>query len=137
MLVVQYNRGGGTLMLNLKLIEFNNKEPIYLQIVELIKKAVASGELGAGEKLPSVREMSAMIGVNPNTLQRAYAELERIGVTYTKRGMGSFVSEADGHVDQLKQELATELVKKFLNDIKAAGISKQEAIQLIEEMDKK
>ncbi len=121
-------------MLNFELIEFNNKEPIYLQIVELIKKAVASGELGAGEKLPSVREMSAMIGVNPNTLQRSYAELERLGITYTKRGMGSFINESDGQIDQLKQELATELVKKFLNDMKAAGISKQEAIKMIEEM---
>lgn len=121
-------------MLNFELIEFNNKEPIYLQIVELIKKAVASGELGAGEKLPSVREMSAMIGVNPNTLQRSYAELERLGITYTKRGMGSFINESDGQIDQLKQELATELVKKFLNDLKAAGISKQEAIKMIEEM---
>ena len=73
-------------MLNFELVEFNNKEPIYLQIVELIKKAVASGELGAGEKLPSVREMSAMIGVNPNTLQRSYAELERLGITYTNHG---------------------------------------------------
>lgn len=121
-------------MLNFELIEFNNKEPIYLQIVELIKKAVASGELGAGEKLPSVREMSAMIGVNPNTLQRSYAELERLGITYTKRGMGSFINESDGQIDQLKQELVTELVKKFLNDMKAAGISKQEAIKMIEEM---
>lgn len=121
-------------MLNFELVEFNNKEPIYLQIVELIKKAVASGELGAGEKLPSVREMSAMIGVNPNTLQRSYAELERLGITYTKRGMGSFINESDGQIDQLKQELATELVKKFLNDMKAAGISKQEAIKMIEEM---
>lgn len=121
-------------MLNFELVEFNNKEPIYLQIVELIKKAVASGELGAGEKLPSVREMSAMIGVNPNTLQRSYAELERLGITYTKRGMGSFINESDGQIDQLKQELATELVKKFLNDLRAAGISKQEAIKMIEEM---
>lgn len=121
-------------MLNFELIEFNNKEPIYLQIVELIKKAVASGELGAGEKLPSVREMSAMIGVNPNTLQRSYAELERLGITYTKRGMGSFINESDGQIDQLKQELATELVKKFLNNLRAAGISKQEAIKMIEEM---
>lgn len=121
-------------MLNFELIEFNNKEPIYLQIVELIKKAVASGELGAGEKLPSVREMSAMIGVNPNTLQRSYGELERLGITYTKRGMGSFINESDGQIDQLKQELATELVKKFLNDLRAAGISKQEAIKMIEEM---
>lgn len=121
-------------MLNLEIIEFNNKEPIYLQIVELIKKAIASGELGAGEKLPSVREMSATLGVNPNTLQRAYAELERLGVTITKRGMGSFVSEVDGHVDQIKQQLATEIVKKFLTDIQAAGISTKEAIKLIEEM---
>lgn len=121
-------------MLNFELVEFNNKEPIYLQIVELIKKAVASGELGAGEKLPSVREMSAMIGVNPNTLQRSYAELERLGITYTKRGMGSFINESDGQIDQLKQELATELVKKFFNDLRAAGISKQEAIKMIEEM---
>ncbi|MGL4336774.1 MAG: GntR family transcriptional regulator [Turicibacter sp.] len=120
--------------MNFTTIEFNNKEPIYLQIVELIKKAIASGELQPGDKLPSVRELSTAVGVNPNTLQRAYTELERLGVTYTKRGMGSFVSTAEGHVDQLKNEMIQEIVKKFLDDLKSAGVSPREAQKIIEEM---
>lgn len=122
-------------MLKLEFIEFNNTEPIYLQIVELVKKAITAGELLPGEKLPSVREMSSALGVNPNTLQRAYAELEREGITYTKRGMGSFVNGTATHVNQLKNEMAKTIVLKCLTDLKAAGISKEEALKLIEEMD--
>ncbi len=121
-------------LLKIDCIEFNNIEPIYLQIVELIKKSITSGELQPGEKLPSVREMSSVIGVNPNTLQRAYGELERQGITYTKRGMGSFVNGTKMNVNQLKHEMAQTIVHKFLSDLKAAGITKKEALTLIEEM---
>ncbi|HAX73489.1 MAG TPA: GntR family transcriptional regulator [Firmicutes bacterium] len=121
--------------MNFESLEFNNKEPIYLQIVEWVKKSIASGDLQPGDKLPSVREMSTLIKVNPNTLQRAYTELERQQITVTKRGMGSFVSTVDGHVSNLKQQLAKEIIEKFLSDLSAAGITKAEAIKLIEEME--
>lgn len=111
--------------------EFNNKEPIYLQIVGLVKKNIATGDLEPGEKLPSVREMSKDLGVNPNTLQRAYGELERLGITYTKRGMGSFISEGDNSMKNLKVDMGKDLAKKFIKDMESIGIDKQGAIEIL------
>ncbi|MBM6860850.1 GntR family transcriptional regulator [Clostridium saudiense] len=119
------------MILNIDGFEFNNKEPIYLQIIDLIKKNIALGVLTPGAKLPSVRELSKELGVNPNTLQRAYGELERLGITYTKRGMGSFISEGDNEVMNLKEDMGRQLVKKFIKEMKAIGIDKEEAIEII------
>lgn len=117
--------------LNINNFEFNNKEPIYLQIVELVKKNIAIGDLIPGEKLPSVREMSKDLGVNPNTLQRAYGELERLGITYTKRGMGSFISESGNSMKDLKFYMGKDLAKKFISDMASIGIDKEEAIKIL------
>lgn len=116
--------------MNFNNIEFNNNESIYIQIVELIKRAIASGELCENEKLPSVREMSSALKVNPNTLQRAYSQLEILGITYTKRGMGSFVSPIKDN-DNLQMEMAIEISKKFLDDMKEIGLSKNNAIDVL------
>ena len=116
-------------------INFNNKEPIYLQIVEYIKKKIINGELECGSKLPSVREMATIMSVNPNTLQRAYGELERLGLTHTKRGMGSFIIEDEEILDSMRVEVAKETIEKFLNDMKSMGIPKNKVIKLIEKME--
>lgn len=119
------------MILDINEFEFNNKEPIYLQIIELVKKNIALGRLTPGTKLPSVRELSKELGVNPNTLQRAYGELERLGITYTKRGMGSFISEGDNDVKNLKEDMGKQLAKKFIEDMKSIGIEKDEAISIL------
>ena len=121
--------------LNINKFEFNNKEPIYLQIVELVKKNIATGDLVPGDKLPSVREMSKDLGVNPNTLQRAYGELERLGITYTRRGMGSFISEGDNSMKDLKVDMGKDLAKKFINDMASIGIDKEEAIKILKSLE--
>lgn len=120
--------------LNINNFEFNNKEPIYLQIVELVKKNIAIGDLTPGEKLPSVREMSKDLGVNPNTLQRAYGELERLGITYTKRGMGSFISEGGNSIKDFKFYMGKDLAKKFMSDMASIGIDKEEAIKILKSL---
>lgn len=122
--------------LNINNFEFNNKEPIYLQIVELVKKNIATGDLVPGEKLPSVRKMSKDLGVNPNTLQRSYGELERLGITYTRRGMGSFISEGDNSMKSLKFDMGKELAKKFIQDMESIGIEKEEAIKILKSVGK-
>lgn len=114
-------------------LNFNDKEPIYHQIIEFVKRSVALGELKSGDKLPSVREMSQALGVNPNTLQRAYGELERLEITYTKRGMGSYIREDEIGVFKLRDEMAKEIIDKFLNDMKSIGIDEKSAIKLIYE----
>lgn len=121
--------------LNINKFQFNNKEPIYLQIVELVKKNIATGDLVPGDKLPSVREMSKDLGVNPNTLQRAYGELERLGITYTRRGMGSFISEGDNSMKDLKVDMGKDLAKKFINDMASIGIDKEEAIKILKSLE--
>ena len=73
--------------------QFSNSAPIYAQLIEQIKMAIVSGEFPAGERLPSVRELAAETGVNPNTMQRAMTELERDGLVYSQRTAGRFVTE--------------------------------------------
>lgn len=117
--------------MNFQNIEFNNSESIYLQIVEFIKRAIATGDLKENDKLPSIREMSKDMKVNPNTMQRAYAELEILGITYTQRGRGSFISPTKRDED-LQMEMAKDISKKFLSDMQGIGISKDKAIEILE-----
>ena len=114
-------------------LNFNDKEPIYHQIIEFVKKSVALGALNAGDKLPSVREMSQALGVNPNTLQRAYGELERIEITYTKRGKGSYIREDEDGISKLRDEMAKEIIEKFFEDMKSIGVDKKAAMRMISE----
>jgi len=74
-------------------MEFSDNKPIYLQIQDNICDRILLGEWKVGERIPSVREMAADIGVNPNTLMRSYESLERKGVIFNRRGMGFFVSD--------------------------------------------
>lgn len=115
-------------------IEFNNSEPIYLQIIDIVKKAIAKGDLKAGDKLPSVREMALTLGVNPNTLQRSYTELEVLGITIRKRGMGSFVNDEGIDIKEMKKNMGIELAEKFLKEMTDIGISKEEAIDIIKKI---
>ena len=126
--------GGEYLEVNLNSFEFSDNEPIYLQIVELIKRAIALGEVSQDDKLPSIREMSSLLAVNPNTMQRAYSELERLGITYTKRGMGSFISKGKKDSKELKKSMGVDISKKFLSDMKDIGIAKEEALEIVKDI---
>ena len=74
-------------------MNFNTEKPIYLQIVDVIADRILSGELKGGDRIPSVREYGADIGVNPNTMMRSYEKLTADGIIYQKRGIGYFVSD--------------------------------------------
>jgi GntR family transcriptional regulator len=112
-------------------IEFNDKTPIYLQIMDLIKMDIVTGKLKAADKLPSVREMAVNLKVNPNTLQRSYQELERLGIVYTQRGMGTFVGEEKNMVDDLKKEMAKEVIDSFILRMKSLGFTDNEIIKSV------
>ncbi len=112
-------------------IEFNDKTPIYLQIMDLIKMDIVTGKLKAKDKLPSVREMATNLNVNPNTLQRSYQELERLGIVYTQRGMGTFVGEEEDMVDNLKKEMAKEVIDSFILRMKSLGFTDNEIIKSV------
>lgn len=112
-------------------IEFDEKIPIYLQIMKAIKQDIAIAKLKPGDKLPSIREMAEILKVNPNTIQRAYQELEREQIIYTQRGMGTFITNDVEKLKLLKKEMATELVTSFVNEIKNLGFNRDEIIEII------
>lgn len=113
------------------IIEFDEKVPIYLQIMDFIKKEIVKGNLKGGDKLPSVRELAEMLKVNPNTVQKAYQELEREGITYTLRGTGSFVTE-DERKEALKKQMAISILEKFYKDMKDIGFSDDDIVNLLQ-----
>jgi GntR family transcriptional regulator len=113
--------------------KFDENLPIYIQIMDYIKKKVIIGEIKEGDKLPSVRELSSELKVNPNTISRAYQELEREGFTYTQRGMGTFITEDKDILFNLKKTMAKDIVSKFIYQIRELHFSKEEILTLLED----
>lgn len=112
--------------------KFTDDTPIYQQIMDMMKQEIASGELAAGQKLPSVRELALEAGVNPNTMQKALAELEREGLLYSQRTAGRFVAEQQEIRDGLQEELMMEYIEDFLKKMKKLGYSVDEVIALLQ-----
>lgn len=112
--------------------EFDERIPIYEQIMDYIKEEMIVGHLRGGDRLPSVREMAEKLKVNPNTVQRAYQELEREGITYTQRGMGSYVTNDGALLQHMKQEKAAGLLRAFIAGMKRIGFSDMEIRHLLE-----
>ncbi len=99
-----------------------------MQIMDKIHLQIARNELKPGEKLPSVREMAVKAGVNPNTIQRTYSELERMKMVETKRGQGTFVTENREMIIHLKQRLQMDIIESFVNSMKELGFTNTEMI---------
>lgn len=106
--------------------QFDNDKPIYLQMVELIKTEIISGRLKSGEKIPSVRELAVQAKVNPNTVQKALAELERCGLIYTERTNGKFVTDNKSIIKAYRDDIINEKVESFLKDMIHIGVSEDE-----------
>ena len=113
---------------------FDNERPIYIQLVEMLRKEIVSGKLKAGERLPAVRELALAAKVNPNTMQKALVELENEGLVYTERTNGKFVTTSHKLIEKIKEELAEEKVNNFLNDMKSIGITYEEAVIYLQEL---
>lgn len=112
---------------------FNNDTAIYIQLVEQIKAAIVTGEFPSAERLPSVRDMAMEAGVNPNTMQRAMAELEREGLVCAQRTSGRFVTENTALIRQAKHSLARRHVESFLSSMAELGMEHEEIINLLEQ----
>jgi len=110
---------------------FNIDRPIYMQIVEKIRVEIISGKFKPGEKLPSVRELALIAKVNPNTMQRALVDLEEMGLIFTERTNGKFVTTDKKVIEKMKKGLANEIVKKYLQDMQNIGISHNDSINYL------
>ena len=106
-------------------MDYKANIPIYLQVIDDIKKRILTGEIKLGDKLPSTRELAVQYTVNPNTAARIYNELEQCGLCYT------FVSEDVHLIDTLKAELSSEMIETFISGMTSLGFSKDEIINLI------
>lgn len=112
--------------------QYNTAVPIYLQIIERIEQKLLTGEWRAGERVPAVRDLAAEFGVNPNTMQRALAELERSGLVYSERTAGRFVTPDEQRIRQLREEKSAEAVREFLRRMAQMGCTRKEVRRLLE-----
>lgn len=115
---------------------FHNDRPIYAQLMEQIKRRIISGVYPPGEKMPSVRDLAAEASVNPNTMQRAFAQLEQEGLLYTQRTSGRYVTEDEGRILQMKEDLARELTESYFAAMEQLGYSRIQAVKLIAQAEK-
>ena len=114
-------------------MEYSEHKPIYLQNVDLMQEKILQGDWREEERIPSVREMGAMVGVNPNTIVRSYQLLESQEIIYNKRGLGYFVK--DGAVARIKDNVKNEFIANELPQFKAKarmlGFTKDELVELL------
>jgi len=112
--------------------EFQDHLPIYAQLMDTLKRRIVTGRYLPGEKLPSVRELAAEAGINPNTVQRAFSELEREGLIYTQRATGKYVTEKEEDIHAAQAELARTQVAAFLANMQSLGYSVGDVIVLLQ-----
>lgn len=110
---------------------FSNDRPIYIQLLEQLQVFIVSGKIKTGEKLPSVRDLAFKSKVNPNTVQKALQELENIGLIYTERTNGKFVTKNQKLIDKYKEKFAYDTSAAYLKSMNELGYSKKETINYL------
>lgn len=113
--------------------ELNNDKPIYVQLMDYIRLSIISGRYGAGDKLPSVRELAHTASVNPNTMQKALSELENTGLIFSNRTSGRFVTDDSCLINRCRKELAIQYCNEFFEKLKSLGFTQSEINTLIED----
>ena len=113
------------------ILDYKDRRPIYEQVIEKMEELMLLGVLGENEPLPSVRNLAMDLSINPNTIQRAYTELERQGYIYTVKGKGSFVAENSVMKENKKKELLIQ-VSEVIDEAIRLGISDEEIKKMLE-----
>ena len=113
---------------------FRNDQPIYTQLTQQITLAILSGSIPSGGRLPTVRELAADAAVNPNTMQKAFTELERSGLVYTQRTNGRYITEDQERISRVREELARECTQSYLSNIRRLGYEREQALALAQKI---
>jgi GntR family transcriptional regulator len=114
-------------------MKFVNHIPIYIQIINQLKREIVLGHIMPGDKLESVREYAIEMKVNPNTVQKAYQEMERDGLAFSKRGIGRFIIDEEGLVARLMHEMSTEIVGAYILKMQEIGYGHKEIRERLEQ----
>lgn len=110
-------------------VDFDANKPIYQQLMDRITSEISRGDIKAGDKLASVREYAIEVGVNANTIQRVYRELENLEIVESRRGQGTFVTEDNQRLHKLREEMKKILVQQFINEMENMGYSLHDMIE--------
>jgi len=108
--------------------------PIYLQIILYVKRGMAAGTIRNGDEMPSRRVLSALLGVNPNTIQKAYRMLEEEGLICSHAGAKSYASVTEAQMAQIRRDLLENEVRTLVESMKQMGVTKEEAVSIIENL---
>jgi len=102
-------------------LAFDDRMPIYRQIILQFNRAFVRGDIRPGDRIPSIRELSALLKVNTNTIQRVYQEMERDGLISSRRGTGYYLTEDTRMMEKMRHELALESLRRFVDEMRALG----------------
>lgn len=114
-------------------ISFDERSPIYLQIMNQFCRSLVKGDLEPGDRIPSIRDLALMLQVNTNTIQRAYQEMERKQLIFSQRGMGYFVMQDENIVQSVREEMVQNAAAHFLDEMRALGYQDSQILNELEQ----
>ncbi len=115
-------------------LELNNREPIYLQVITYFKQQIATGHLKAGDEIPSRRELGIMLNINPNTVQKAYKEMEDQHLIVTERNFPSKITRDEEVLHQVRNDLIKEATTTYIEAMKKISIPIEEIVTVVKEV---
>lgn len=113
-------------------VKFNNRDPVYVQVIRHFKEQIAKGYFEPGQEIPSRRELANQLKINPNTAQRAYKEMEEQGLIFTEGNMPSCITKDELVLKSVREELMMEAVDLFLGSIKSINVPLAEVLDLVQ-----
>lgn len=114
-------------------VKFNNRDPVYIQVIRHFKEQIATGIFEPGQEIPSRRELANRLKINPNTAQRAYKEMEEQGLIYTEGNLPSRITNNEAVIKQVREELILEAVNAFISSIQSINVPLDDALSLVKE----
>jgi GntR family transcriptional regulator len=107
---------------------FNNRDPVYMQVIRYFKEQIATGQLQPGQEIPSRRELASLMGINPNTAQRAYKEMEEQRLIHTERNFPSKITTDEAILSAVREELINEAIEAFISSVQSINLSLDEVL---------
>lgn len=114
-------------------IKFNTRDPVYMQVIRYFKEQIAKGLLEPGQEIPSRRELANRLKINPNTVQRAYKEMEEQALIYTERNLPSRITKDKKILKAVREELILEAVDSFISSVRSINVPLDEVLELVKE----